>query len=205
MYNPLTNNFNSLYFNLQQKQFFTVIFIKSTYPGCLIKINQNITDYKLGSRASIKSLPAGVLINSIEKKKITFSKSAGCFSQLIEKHLTTAKVKISSGKFINVPINSFVTLGAVGNEINKLIRIGKAGRNRLKGLRPSVRGIAMNPVDHPHGGKSNKGMQPVTPWGILTKNKKTKKKNMSRSKWKGEFFCINLENLKKKKFNKNMG
>jgi large subunit ribosomal protein L2 len=177
MYNSKTNNFTSLYFNLQQKCFFTTTAIKSMYPGCIIELNKSITEFKLGNRANIKSLPTGTLISSIQKKKkIVFSKAAGCFSQIIEKKSNIAKIKVSSGKIISIPINSFATLGPIGNDVNNLTVVGKAGRNRLKGWRPSVRGVAMNPVDHPHGGKSNKGMPQVTPWGIPTKNKKTRKK-----------------------------
>jgi large subunit ribosomal protein L2 len=86
------------------------------------------------------------------------------------------KIKLPSGKLIIVSCNSIATLGYIGNASFKQTRIGKAGRNRLSGHRPSVRGIAMNPVDHPHGGKSNKGMPPVTPWGLPTKNKPTVRK-----------------------------
>jgi len=74
--------------------------------------------------------------------------------------------------------NLFATLGIVSNLKHKSLVIGKAGRNRLLGIRPSVRGIAMNPVDHPHGGRTNGGMIPVTPWGIPTRGKPTRKKKV---------------------------
>ena len=86
------------------------------------------------------------------------------------------KIKLPSSAILTLPIESYATLGTVSNKLHNLEVIGKAGRNRLKGIRPSVRGIAMNPVDHPHGGRTNGGMPPVTPWGKPTRGKPTVKK-----------------------------
>jgi large subunit ribosomal protein L2 len=83
-------------------------------------------------------------------------------------------VRLPSGKILTLFNDSFATLGINSNLQHKLVVLGKAGKNRLKGLRPKVRGIAMNPVDHPHGGRTNSGFVYVTPWGIPTKGVKTR-------------------------------
>jgi large subunit ribosomal protein L2 len=95
----------------------------------------------------------------------------------MQKNLKTCKVKIPSGKCIEI-LNKFSygTLGILSNSCYRNVRLGKAGINRLKGRRPSVRGIAMNPVDHPHGGRTNGGIHWKTPWGVPTKGKLTVKK-----------------------------
>jgi large subunit ribosomal protein L2 len=85
------------------------------------------------------------------------------------------KLRLPSGLIVSIKKNSFAIIRVTSNLKLNLTSVGKAGRSRLNNIRPSVRGIAMNPVDHPHGGKSNKGMQPVTPWGLPTKNIKTRK------------------------------
>ena len=89
--------------------------------------------------------------------------------------MDSCKVKLPSGSVISVPIDSLATLGSISNSQQNLTVVGKAGRNRLKGIRPTVRGIAMNPVDHPHGGRTNGGRPSVTPWGKPTKGKPTVK------------------------------
>src|SRR3989344_5403696 len=93
-----------------------------------------------------------------------------------------ALLKLSSGEVRLVSLECRATIGAVSNPDQKNINLGKAGRSRWLGRRPSVRGIAMNPVDHPHGGRTNGGRHPVTPWGLHTKGKKTRT-NKSTSKW----------------------
>ena len=94
----------------------------------------------------------------------------------MQKNKLNCKIKLPSGKLLNLLPHSYATIGVLANpEHNKKI-IGKAGINRLKGIRPSVRGIAMNPVDHPHGGRTNGGCPSMTPWGKITRGKPTKKK-----------------------------
>jgi len=103
------------------------------------------------------------------------SRSAGTFSKIIKKYEKNALLKLSSGEFRLFFLECFCTLGRVSNmEHNEQI-IGKAGINRLLGWRPVVRGRAMNPVDHPHGGRTNGGITPRTPWGYLTRGIKTVK------------------------------
>ena len=87
------------------------------------------------------------------------------------------KLRLPSGLIVSIKKNSFATIGVTSNLKLNLTSVGKAGRSRLNNIRPSVRGIAMNPVDHPHGGKSNGVMPPVIPWGIRTRGKPTVKKS----------------------------
>jgi large subunit ribosomal protein L2 len=89
---------------------------------------------------------------------------------------SVAQLKLSSGEIRKASGDCFATIGQVSNALHNTVSIGKAGRSRWMGIRPTVRGTAMNPVDHPHGGRSNGGGHPVTPWGIKTRGKKTKKK-----------------------------
>lgn len=179
-YNPASNSFINYNFDIVNKNFFKTLNIKGLHSGVLLESRARLTDIRLGFRSVLKNLPSGSIISSVgsdsSSKKI-YAKSAGAFCQILEKRLQSLKIKLPSGKVIVVPNHFEGTLGCIDNIVNKLTVTGKAGRNRLKGIRPSVRGIAMNPVDHPHGGKSNKGMPQVTPWGIPTKNKPTVKKN----------------------------
>jgi len=92
-----------------------------------------------------------------------------------KKNNLICKIKIPSGRILNINSLAYGTLGVLSNlHANKVV-LGKAGSNRLKGIRPTVRGIAMNPVDHPHGGRANGGCHPMTPWGKPTRGYKTKK------------------------------
>jgi large subunit ribosomal protein L2 len=180
MYNSLSNSFINLNFDLLNKKFFKSITAKNVYCGSFIQHSGILTEYKLGYNSTLKNLPLGTIINSLtsgnNNLKVTFAKSAGEFCQIIQKKGSFVQVRLPSGKLIFISSNQYATLGCIDNSINKLTKIGKAGRNRLKSIRPSVRGVAMNPVDHPHGGKSNKGISPVTPWGLPTRNRPTVKK-----------------------------
>jgi large subunit ribosomal protein L2 len=177
MYNSNSNAFVHLNFDIKNNIFFKTIVNKSLYPGCFVTHKKNLKNVKIGNRSVLFTLPVGAVINSITfKNKIKYSKAAGSFSQIVEKKAKLVRIRLSSGKLFYVSNKEQATLGSIGNSIYKLTKIGKAGINRLKGKRPRVRGIAMNPVDHPHGGKSNKGIIQVTPWGVPTKNKKTSKK-----------------------------
>ena len=177
MYDSNRNNLISLNFNLINKKFFNSNTIHNTYAGSLLICQQKITDFYLGYRSKITNLPVGSLISNISKNSNFSSlvRSAGTFAQLIQKQNKTCKIRLPSNKIIIFPINSYATIGINSNLQANRIVIGKAGRNRLKNIRPTVRGIAMNPVDHPHGGRSNGGCHPMTPWGIKTRGKKTKK------------------------------
>jgi large subunit ribosomal protein L2 len=137
-------------------------------------------DIKPGNALPMKNIPVGTIIHNIEMKPLKggqMARSAGSYAQLVGRGDGYAQVKLSSGEVRMVPEICMATVGAVSNPDNINVVIGKAGRNVLKGKRPSVRGVAMNPVDHPHGGgegKTSGGRHPVTPWGKKTRGPKTR-------------------------------
>ncbi|PLY01149.1 MAG: 50S ribosomal protein L2 [Desulfuromonas sp.] len=133
-----------------------------------------------GNAMSIKSIPLGTWIHNIELKVGKggqLARSAGTYAMLAAKEGKYAQLRLPSGEVRLVHQNCCATIGQVGNTDHENIKIGKAGRNRWLGKRPQSRGVAMNPVDHPHGGgegKSSGGRHPVTPWGVPTKGYKTR-------------------------------
>lgn len=178
MYDSNRNNIISLNFDLVNKKFFNSNSILNNYAGSLSICQEKITDFYLGYRSLLANLPVGSLISNIAKNRGAsyLVRSAGTFAQLIQKQEKSCKIRLPSNKIIILPSNSFASIGINNNIHANQIVVGKAGKNRLKNIRPTVRGIAMNPVDHPHGGRSNGGCHPMTPWGIKTRGKKTKKK-----------------------------
>jgi len=138
-------------------------------------------DIKPGNALPLKSIPVGTIIHNVEMKPLKgaqIARSAGSYAQLVGRAEGYAQIKLSSGEVRLVPEGCMATIGAVSNPDNFNVSIGKAGRNRHLGHRPSVRGVAMNPVDHPHGGgegKTSGGRHPVTPWGKKTRGPKTRK------------------------------
>ena len=185
-YDPNRSSFINLNFELTKKEFFFNTASDSVLPGSLIKNSKNVNEIKLGYRTQIKNMPAGSLIHNLtlnNSSKTKYIRSAGTFGQIVQSGQNTAKIKLPSKKIIEVSINNLATIGVVSNSQHNLTILGKAGTNRNLGKRPTVRGIAMNPVDHPHGGRGNKGMIPVTPWGRPTKSGyylKKKKKNYAK-------------------------
>jgi len=137
-------------------------------------------DIKPGNALPLKSIPLGTIIHNIELKigkGAQLARSAGTFAQLMAKEGRYSQVKLPSGEVRMVLQDCYATIGQVGNVDHEKINIGKAGRSRWLGKRPKVRGVAMNPVDHPHGGgegRTSGGRHPVTPWGIPTKGYKTR-------------------------------
>lgn len=142
-------------------------------------------DIKTGNNLPLKNIPVGTTIHNIElqpEKGGQMVRSAGVAAQLLAKEGDYAHVRLPSGEVRLVSVNCRATIGQVSNIDHENIRVGKAGRTRWKGFRPSVRGVVMNPVDHPHGGgegKSSIGRHPVTPWGKPTLGAKTRKKKPS--------------------------
>src|SRR5215218_12085 len=138
-------------------------------------------DIKPGNAMPLANMPVGTIVHNVELKKGKggqLSRSAGTYAQLVGKDAGYAQIKLNSGELRLVPGECLATVGAVSNPDNQNIVIGKAGRQRWLGRRPVVRGLAMNPVDHPHGGgegRTSGGRHPVTPWGKPTKGKKTRK------------------------------
>lgn len=181
MHDPLRNAFIALCFDLDRKTFFFTLCTNYVYPGALLICNSEQNELKLGYRTCLKNIPAGSIIHSLSlglKNKIKFARSAGTSCQIIQKTIKNCCVRLPSGNLFNISMDAFATIGVLSNFQHNKIVIGKAGKNRIAGIRPSVRGIAMNPVDHPHGGRTNGGQPSVTPWGIPTKGKPTVKKKL---------------------------
>ena len=139
-------------------------------------------DIKPGNSLPLSSIPTGTLIHNLELRAGAggqLVRSAGVYAQLMAKEGSYAQVRLPSGEIRKLPMHARATIGTVGNTDHENIRIGKAGRKRHMGIRPTVRGVVMNPVDHPHGGgegKSPIGMPaPVTPWGKPALGLKTRK------------------------------
>ena len=141
-------------------------------------------DIKPGNAMPLKNMPVGTIVHNIELqpgKGGQLARSAGCYAQLIGKDAGYAQIRLSSGELRLVLADCMASIGAVSNPDNQNTVLAKAGRARWLGKRPSVRGIAMNPVDHPHGGRTNGGRNPVSPWGWKTKGKKTRNNKRTNS------------------------
>lgn len=157
--------------------------------GDVIESGEN-ADIKIGNALQLKHIPVGTTIHNIELKPgkgAQLVRSAGAEAQLMAKEGKYAQLKLPSGEFRLVSVECRATIGQVGNLDHELITIGKAGRSRHMGIRPTVRGSAMNPVDHPHGGGEGRapiGMPaPSTPWGKPALGYKTRKKNKKSDKY----------------------
>ncbi len=185
-YDPNRNALSALNFDLAKKEFFNDIHINNTYPGSLIQKFGSVNKLAAGYRVELRSLPAGAIISNItaaSKNKAVYSKSAGVYSIINSRLQNIMRLTLPSGKKISLSSNNSANIGSVSNRWHKHVCLGKAGRNRNLGRRPTVRGIAMNPVDHPHGGRTNGGRPSVSPWGILTKSRfKLKSKNKKYTK-----------------------
>jgi large subunit ribosomal protein L2 len=137
-------------------------------------------DVKPGNAMPMKNMPVGTIIHNVEMKPGKggqMARAAGTYAQLVGRDAGYALLRLSSGEVRMVRADCRATVGAVSNPDQQNIVIAKAGRNRWLGHRPSVRGVAMNPIDHPHGGgegRTSGGRHPVTPWGKPTKGKKTR-------------------------------
>ena len=148
-------------------------------PGDTV-ISSARADVKPGNAMPLVAMPVGTIVHNIEMKigyGGQIARSAGTYAQYVGREQGYAILRLNSGEQRLVFQNCFATVGAVSNPDHGNINIGKAGRNRWLGRRPSVRGVAMNPIDHPHGGgegRSSGGRHPVTPWGKPTKGKRTR-------------------------------
>lgn len=144
-------------------------------------ISGNDIEIKTGNSLPLRRIPDGTMVHNIELKPgngAKIARSAGASAQIMAKEQKYAQIKLSSGEIRLIPIDCRATIGRVGNTDHELIVLGKAGRKRYRGKRPHVRGVAMNPVDHPHGGgegRATKGNpHPVSPWGWITIGYKTR-------------------------------
>jgi large subunit ribosomal protein L2 len=137
-------------------------------------------DIKPGNAMPLKSIPVGTIVHNVEMKPGKggqMARSAGTYVQIVGRDAGYALLRLTSGEVRMVRSECMATVGAVSNQDQQNINLGKAGRNRWLGRRPAVRGVAMNPVDHPHGGgegRTSGGRHPVSPWGKPTKGKKTR-------------------------------
>ena len=141
-----------------------------------------------GNALPLANIPMGVAIHAIELVKgggAKLVRSAGMVARIMAKDATYAQVKLPSGEIRKIPVGCYAVVGQVGNLEHENVSLGKAGRKRWKGIRPTVRGVAMNPVDHPMGGgegRSSGGGHPVSPWGQLAKGKRTRSNRKVSSK-----------------------
>ena len=146
-------------------------------------------DIKPGNAMALKSLPVGTVVHNVELrpgKGGQMARSAGSYAQLLSKEGEYCHVRLPSGEVRLVKAECKATVGQVSNQEHENISLGKAGRKRWMGVRPTVRGVAMNPVDHPMGGgegRTSGGRHPTTPWGKPTKGYKTRKKNKPSNKY----------------------
>ena len=163
-------------------------------------ISSEKADIKPGNAMPLKSMPVGTIVHNVELKVGKggqLVRSAGCYAQVVGKDAGYAQLKLSSGELRIVREECLATVGAVSNPDNQNVSLGKAGRARWLGARPVSRGVAMNPVDHPHGGgegRTSGGRHPVTPWGKPTKGAKT------RSNKKTDRFIMRSRHENKKKY-----
>jgi len=155
-----------------------------------VVVSGPMADIKPGNALQIKDIPVGTLIHNIELvpgRGAQLVRSAGNSAQLMAKEGAYAQVRLPSGEVRMVSVNCKATIGVVGNIDHENISIGKAGRKRHMGIRPTVRGVVMNPNDHPHGGGEGKSPigrpSPVTPWGKPALGYKTRKKNKKSDKY----------------------
>jgi len=141
---------------------------------------------KPGNTLPLRNIPVGTTIHCVEMQPgrgAQIARSAGTSVQLLARDGSYAQVRLRSGEIRKVHVECRATVGEVGNEEHSLRSIGKAGAVRWRGVRPTVRGVAMNPIDHPHGGGEGKtaaGRDPVSPWGVLTKGYKTRSNKRTR-------------------------
>ena len=163
--------------------------------GHLVQSGQG-ADIRPGNALALRFIPVGTVVHNVELsvgRGGQMGRSAGTAVQLVAKEGGFATLRLPSTEMRRVPIDCRATIGSVGNSEHELIKIGKAGRNRWKGVRPQTRGVSMNPVDHPHGGgegKTSGGRHPVSPWGkpegrTRDKNKESQKLIVRRRRTRG--------------------
>ena len=153
-------------------------------PGDVV-VSASRADIKPGNAMPMENMPVGTIIHNVEMKPGRggqMARAAGTYVQLIGKDSGYAQLRLSSGELRMVSAKCMATVGAVSNSDNQNTNLAKAGRNRWRGRRPQVRGVAMNPVDHPHGGgegRTSGGRHPVSPWGKPTKGARTRSRKAS--------------------------
>jgi len=166
--------------------------------GDTVISTQNTVDIKPGNAMPMKNMPIGTMIHNVELKPGAggqLARSAGCYAQLMGKDGVYAQIKMNSGELRKVHSNCMATVGSVSNPDQRNVNLGKAGRKRWLGIRPTVRGIAQNPVDHPMGGGNgkSKGHEPVSRTGIPSKGFRTRSNKLTGK------FIIRSRHLNKKR------
>ena len=155
----------------------------------IISSKENEVPFKTGNCTILKNIPDGISVHNIELKPgkgAQMARSAGTYARIMAKENNMITLKLPSGEVRMVLDSCLATVGVVGNTSHENIKIGKAGRSRWLGKRPKVRGVAMNPVDHPHGGgegRTSGGRHPVSPWGTPAKGYRTRKKNKTSNRY----------------------
>lgn len=187
-YDPNRTSFLAKVYSYSSNDYLYIIAPQDLTIGDEIKYNSNLnTTLNIGDSTLLKNIPIGSLIHNIEIKPGRggqLVRSAGGFAQLIEKIDNFARIRLKSGEQRLVSLNCFASFGIIDNADHRLINRGKAGTNRWLGRRPKVRGVAMNPVDHPHGGgegRTSGGRPSVTPKGKPTKGSPTRKKKINKN------------------------
>jgi len=156
-------------------------------PGDIVMSGPD-ADIRPGNTLPLANIRVGTLVHNVEMKPEKggqLARSAGVSIQLMGKESGRAILKMPSGEFRRVDIRCLASIGVLGNADHSNRKVGKAGRSRWLGIRPNVRGVVMNPVDHPHGGgegRTSGGRHPVTPWGVPTKGHKTRAKNKASNR-----------------------
>jgi large subunit ribosomal protein L2 len=163
-------------------QYHYILAVKGMKPGRKFVIDEEAS-IETGNRLPLKSMPTGSVIHAIELQPgrgAQLVRTAGASAQLVAKEEDYAQIRLPSGEVRMVNINSMATLGVIGNEQHQNVQIGKAGRKRHLGIRPTVRGVVMNAADHPHGGgdggRHRMARPPTTPWGQKTLGYKTRRR-----------------------------
>ena len=155
----------------------------------VLSSKESMIAFSTGNCMPLKFIPDGMLVHNIELKPgkgAQMARSAGAYARIMANEAGLITLKLPSNEMRMVSENCLATIGSVGNKSHENIVYGKAGRSRWLGKRPKVRGVVMNPVDHPHGGgegKTSGGRHPVSPWGMPTKGYKTRKKNKLSNKF----------------------
>ncbi|HEU5004672.1 MAG TPA: 50S ribosomal protein L2 [Candidatus Saccharimonadales bacterium] len=162
-----------------------ILAVRGMRPGQKFTVAEE-TSIESGNRLPLKSIPTGTVIHAIELQPgrgAQLVRTAGAGAQLVAKEEDYAQVRLPSGEVRMINVECMATIGVIGNEQHQNIQVGKAGRNRLKGKRPTVRGVVMNAADHPHGGgdggRHRMARPPVTPWGQKTLGYKTRRRKAS--------------------------
>lgn len=153
--------------------------------GAVVMAGEN-APIGLGNALPLRNIPTGMAIHNLELfpgKGAQIVRSAGSWAQILAKEGNFAHVKLPSGEVRLLHLDCYATIGQVGNSDHSNVSLGKAGRSRWLGKRPSVRGVAMNPIDHPMGGDTAGGRPSVSPWGWPSKGYKTRRKNKSSNKF----------------------